>query len=310
MRHNHLFKALPPRYAFLMKIISLGEVLWDILPSTEHLGGAPFNFASHAHNLGHQVCFVSAVGNDPHGNQALKQMIEAGLSTRFIRRVPDHPTGTVTVTIDLLGLPHYTIHRPAAYDFPALGPSDLDILLHPAPDWIYFGTLQQMSAPAHDLTLRLLAGAPAAKRFYDVNLRTDSFTPELVRILALHADVLKLNEQEVSALSEIAGIETVSSERFCRNCLSAFQLDAICITLGPNGCALLMNNDYVESPGFPAKVADTIGAGDAFSAALLHGINAGWPVSQIAGFANRVGALIASRPGGTPSWTVTEAMAL
>lgn len=293
-----------------MKIISLGEVLWDVLPSAEHLGGAPFNFAWHAHNLGHEVCFVSAVGNDQRGNQALKQMAEAGLSTRFIRRVPDHPTGAVTVTMDSLGLPHYTIHRPAAYDFPALDPSDLDTLLHSTPDWIYFGTLQQMSAPAHGLALKLLAAASSAKRFYDVNLRDGSFTPELVRMLGQHAQVLKLNEQEVPALREIAAIQCDSREQFCRNCLSAFNLDVLCITLGPRGCALLMDNEYLESPGFPTKVADTIGSGDAFSAALLHGISAGWPLSQVAGFANRVGAVVASRPGGTPHWTVTEAMAL
>lgn len=293
-----------------MKIVSVGEVLWDILPFAEHLGGAPFNFAWHAHNLGHDVCFVSAVGNDLRGSQALEQMTDAGLSTRFIRRVPDHPTGTVTVAMDPLGLPHYTIHRPAAYDFPVLDPSDLDTLLHPAPDWIYFGTLQQMSAPAHDLTLRLLAAAPAAKRFYDINLRPDSFTPELIQRLARHAHVLKLNEQEVPLLREIAGIQGDSREQFCRNCLSAFQLDALCITFGPDGCALLMNDEFLESPGFPVKVADTVGAGDAFSAALLHGINTGWAAPDIAAFANRVGALVASRPGGTPEWSVDEALTL
>jgi fructokinase len=293
-----------------MKIVSVGEVLWDVLPSTEHLGGAPFNFAWHAHNLGHEVCFVSAVGNDLHGNQALKQMAQAGLSTSFVRRISNYPTGTVTVAMDSLGLPQYTIHRPAAYDFPALRPADFDALLTPPPDWIYFGTLQQTNAPAHDLTLRLLVSAPSAKRFYDMNLRAKTFTPELVQKLARHAHVLKLNEQEVRVLREIAGIKGASSEMFCRECLNAFQLDAICITLGAKGCALLINNEYVESPGFPVKVADTIGAGDAFSAALVHGIRLGWPVCQVADFANRVGALVASRPGGTPHWSVTEAMAL
>ena len=293
-----------------MKIVSVGEVLWDILASAEHLGGAPFNFAWHAHNLGHDVCFVSAVGNDYRGHQALEQMAEAGLTTRFIRRVPDHPTGTVTVAMDSLGLPHYTIHRPAAYDFPALSPADFDSLLHPTPDWIYFGTLQQMSAPASDLTLKLLAAAPSARRFYDVNLRVGSFTPELVRTLAQHAHVLKLNKQEVPALREIAAIQGDSREQFCRNCLSAFQPEVICVTLGPQGCALLMDNEYLEAPGFRIHVADTIGAGDAFSAALVHSMNSGWPARQIAAFANRVGALIASRPGGIPHWTVTEAMAL
>jgi fructokinase len=292
-----------------MKIVSIGEVLWDILPSAEHLGGAPFNFAWHAHNLGHDVCFVSAVGDDPYGNQALERIAESGLSTRFIRRV-DCPTGTVTVATDSLGLPHYTIHRPAAYDFPALTPAEFDALLSPAPDWIYFGTLQQMSAPAHALTLKLMSAAPAAKRFYDINLRSNSYTPELIRKLARHTNILKLNEQEVPALRQIGGFQGDSVAQFCRNCRRIFQLDAICVTLGPQGCALLLDNEYLEAPGFPVKVVDTIGAGDAFSAALLHGINAGWAPSRIGDFANRIGALVASRPGGTPKWTIAEAMAL
>ena len=292
-----------------MKIVSFGEVLWDILPSREHLGDAPFNFAWHAHNLGHEVCFISAVGNDQRGSQALEQMADLGLSTRFVRRVSD-PTGTVTVALDSLGLPQYVIHRPAAYDFPALGPGQFDALLNPAPDWIYFGTLQQTSVPAHKLLLKLLAAAPAARYFYDVNLRVGSFTPELVHVLARHAHVLKLNEQEIPVLRDITGIQGGSLEQFCRNCLRTFQLSAVCITLGPKGCALLMDNEYLEAPGFSVKVADTIGAGDASSAALIHGIGAGWTAARIAEFANRIGALIASRPGGTPKWTMAEAMAL
>jgi fructokinase len=293
-----------------MKIISLGEVLWDILPSREHLGGAPFNFAWHAHNLGHEVCFVSAVGNDQRGSQTLEQMEDLGLSARFVRREANYATGTVTATLDSLGLPQYVIHRPAAYDFPALGPAEFEALLHPDPDWIYFGTLQQMSAPAHDILLKLMAAAPAAKRFYDVNLRVNCFTPDLVRNLALHAHILKLNEQEIPVLREIGGFQGDSLEQFCRGCLRAFQLDAVCVTLGPKGCALSLGNEYLEAPGCAISVADTIGAGDGFSAALIHGIGAGWTAERIAEFANRIGALIASRPGGTPEWTMAEAMAL
>jgi fructokinase len=293
-----------------MKIVSFGEVLWDVLPSTEHLGGAPFNFAWHAHNLGHEVCFISAVGNDQRGSQALEQMADLGLSTRFVRRVSNFPTGTVTVALDSLELPQYVIHRPTAYDFPALGAAEFDALLNPAPDWIYFGTLQQTSPPAHNLLLKLMAAAPVARYFYDVNLRAGSFTPELVLALARHARVLKLNEQEIFVLRDISGLQGRSLEQFCRNCLRIFELTAVCITLGPKGCALLLDGEYLEAPGFSVKVADTIGAGDAFSAALLHGISAGWTAARIAEFANRIGALIASRPGGTPKWTMAEVIAL
>jgi fructokinase len=292
-----------------MKIISLGEVLWDILPTAEHLGGAPFNFAWHAHNLGHEVCFVSAVGNDDRGRRALERMGQAGLATRFVHRTSDHATGTVTVSLDPSG-PQYRIHRPAAYDFPALSPAEFNALLTPPPDWIYFGALQQMSVPARDLTQRLLDAASAARRFYDVNLRDGSYTAGLVRTLIQQAHVLKLSHEELPLVEEMCGIEGASPEQFCRAIAAAFELETVCITRGAEGCALLLNGEYVEAAGFPIRVADAIGAGDAFSAALVHGMSSGWPAQQTAPFANRVGALVASRPGGTPCWSVTEAMAL
>lgn len=298
-----------------MKIISLGEVLWDILPGAEHLGGAPFNFALHARNLGYDVSFISAVGNDDRGRRALAMMEQAGLSSRFIRRTSDHPTGTVTVSFDPSLGPRYLIHRPAAYDFPALNPADLSALLTPPPDWIYFGTLQQMSVPARDLTRRLLDAAPAARRFYDVNLRAGSYAPNLVRTLIQQAHVLKLNHQELPLVKEMCGIEmcgieAASLEQFCREIAGVFTLKTVCVTRGAEGCALLLDGEYVEAGGLPIQLADAIGAGDAFSAALVHGIGSGWPARRAADFANRVGALVASRPGGTPRWTVTEAMAL
>ena len=293
-----------------MKIISLGEVLWDILPGAEHLGGAPFNFAQHARNLAHDVSFVSAVGNDHRGRRALELMEQAGLATSFVRTASDHPTGTVTVSFDPSLGPQYRIHRPAAYDFPALSPAEFDALLTPPPTWIYFGTLQQMSVPARDLTARLLDAAPAARRFYDVNLRAGSFTPNLVRTLMRQAQVLKLSYEELPLVKEICGIAHGALEQFCREIARAFELESVCVTRAAEGCVLLLEGEYVEARGFPVQMADAIGAGDAFSAALVHGISSGWPAHQAAGFAYRVGALVASRPGGSPHWTVTEAMAL
>ena len=292
-----------------MKIISLGEVLWDILPGAEHLGGAPFNFALHARNLGHDVSFISAVGNDDRGRRALELMEQACLATRFVHRDSDHPTGTVAVSFGPSG-PQYRIHRPAAYDFPALDPDALSALLTPPPDWIYFGTLQQVSSQARDLTQRLLDAAPAARRFYDVNLRAGSYTPDLIRTLVRQAHVLKLNLQELPLVKEVCGLQVTSLEQFCRESASVYGLETVCVTRGAEGCALLMNGEYVEAGGYPIQLADAIGAGDAFSAGLVHGISSGWPTLPVADFANRVGALVASRPGGSPHWTVTEAMAL
>src|SRR5262249_55636272 len=170
-----------------MKMISIGEVLWDVIGEAEHLGGAPFNFAAHVCRLGHEVRFVSAVGMDNRGDRVLQRMQEMNLSTRYLTRVPEYSTGHVTVSLDSSGQPSFVIHRPAAFDFLCLTASDFESPLSPPPDLIYFGTLQQMSAHARALTLRVLQANWHARRFYDVNLRTGCYESALVRELMEHA---------------------------------------------------------------------------------------------------------------------------
>src|SRR5215510_14469466 len=114
-----------------MKIISIGEVLWDVIGKTEHPGGAPFNFAAHASKLGHEVLFVSAVGTDHRGDRILQRMKAMNLTTRYVTRLPEISTGHVSVSLDSAGQPTFVIHRRAAYDFPCLTASDLESLLSP-----------------------------------------------------------------------------------------------------------------------------------------------------------------------------------
>ncbi|HXB23069.1 MAG TPA: carbohydrate kinase [Candidatus Solibacter sp.] len=296
-----------------MKIISIGEVLWDVIGDEEHPGGAPFNFAAHARRLGHEVFFVSAVGKDLRGEKILDSMAETGLSTCYVRSVKNQPTGVVTVTVDSSGQPDYVIHRPAAYDFPRLTQPEVEELLSPLPIWIYYGTLQQTSSAAHDLTMSLLRSGRDARRFYDVNLRRGCYTPELVRELMAEATVIKLNQQEVGEIANMFGdsYPAVSTlEDFCRRYTAQFEWEAICVTRGDQGCAVLMGGRYVESPAYPVRVIDAVGAGDAFSAAFVHGFSANWEPAEIADFANRVGAVVASRPGAIPNWTTEEALQL
>jgi len=146
-----------------MKIVSVGEILWDLVEGREFLGGAPLNFALHAARLGHQALMVSAVGDDDRGLRSLAEISARALRTDFISRVPGHPTGTVTVKMSHHGLPDYVIHRPAAYDFPVLDAAALNSLASPLPDWIYFGTLQQLSPAAHEVLKTILAAAPHAR---------------------------------------------------------------------------------------------------------------------------------------------------
>lgn len=293
-----------------MKIVSIGEVLWDVIGDQEHLGGATFNFSAHARNLGHEVYFVSAVGNDERGDRVLECMARMDLSSVFVRRTMDCPTGIASVRLDAAGQPTFRIERPAAYDFPELTAADLKVLLSPAPDWIYFGTLHQMSAEARELTNRLLAAKSGARTFYDINLRPACFNSELVRDLMPQATVVKLNDEEVPEVDRMQGRNHATLEEFCRDYATDFGWEAVCVTRGPRGCALLMGRDFIEAPGYDVPVVDTVGAGDAFAAAFLHGLDKGWPALQVADFANRVGALITSRPGAVPRWTSEEIKSL
>jgi fructokinase len=256
------------------------------------------------------VSFVSAVGGDARGHLALAKARELGLDTRFIRTVPDHPTGIVTVTVDAGGQPSYVIHRPAAYDFASLDEPDFAALASPPPDWIAFGTLFSMHPHARQLLRTAIQRFPAARRFYDINLRHDSYTPELVACLCELAQVVKLNDVEVGMVGQIVGTPETTLESFCRRYAARFGWQAVCVTRGSEGCALLLAGEYLELPGYRVKVADTVGAGDAFAAALVHGIHAGWPAREVGDFANRLGALVASRSGGVPAWTTNELQAL
>ena len=293
-----------------MNVITIGEILWDVVGDTEHPGGAPFNFAAHLAKLGHRISFVSAVGADERGQRILDCMSELGLSRRYVRIDKEHSTGTATVTLDGKGQPRFAIPRPAAYDFPELTNTDLKQLLSPPPDWISFGTLLQMSAQARRLTLQILDAAPRARRFYDVNLRPNCYEPSLVHELLSRAAVVKLNDTEASEITQMFGGGRGSLEQFCRSYATKFKWEAVCVTRGPEGCVMLINDEYVAAQGYPIKAVDTIGAGDAFAAAFVHGTGSGWPAWEIADFANRVGAVVASYSGAIPDWTIEQAKAL
>ncbi|MFB3826094.1 MAG: PfkB family carbohydrate kinase [Bryobacteraceae bacterium] len=270
-----------------MNIVVIGEILWDVFADSERLGGAPFNFAVHARRLGHEVMFVSAVGDDDRGRRALERAARYGLPTDFIRVAPDMATGAVTVFLDAAGQPDFTIHRPAAYDALRLDAGQLGRIASAKPGWIYYGTLLQTDPNAYRVTLDLLRALPRARRFYDINLRRDSYTPELVRTLMAAADAVKLNDEEAALFPEY----------------SACSITAV--TRGERGCALRIRGDYAECPACPVTVVDTVGAGDAFAAAFLHGLDQGWSAAKTGDFANRLAASIAAQRGAVPEAQAT-----
>jgi fructokinase len=287
----------------------LGEVLWDLFDHSRRLGGAPLNFAANAARLGHSALLISAVGNDSLGEEAAEAIQALGLTTAFLQRTSRFPTGAARVQMGPGDQNRFMIERPAAYDAVCISDRDLEQLISHAPVWLYYGTLFA-STPAGEAALcRLSNAVPAAMRFYDLNLRPDCWSSALVTRLMRNADVVKLNEEELACVQEFTGLPR-STETFCREGANHYNWQAVCVTLGARGCAVLAHGDYVESEGHVVDVADTVGAGDAFAAAFMHGLVSEWPVTEIAAFANRLGALVASRKGAIPAWTLEEAVAL
>jgi fructokinase len=290
----------------LCRVAAIGEILWDLFDNSKTLGGAPLNFAAHTARLGSQVLLVSAVGDDELGHRALEAIQDSGLDTRFIQQAPSFPTGAARVQLGPNGQTSFRIERPAAYDAVSLSAEDFGEIAAWSPDWLYYGTLF-----AHDgrsrLTLKALASAvPGAAKFYDVNLRPNCYSPDLVLELLALADVVKMNETEMSSVAALAGLPENRLEDFCAAGSARFGWDAIAVTLGECGCSVWQRGEYAEAPGRRVQVADTVGAGDAFAAAMLCGLCRGWSASAIADFANQLGSLVASRPGGTPEWSIDE----
>jgi fructokinase len=294
-------------------ILCLGEVLWDLFEDGRRLGGAPLNFGAHAHRLGYPVILISALGADEPGDRAAKEIIALDLDTRLLQTTSRYATGTAHIRRGPDGATEFAIARPAAYDAVEISATDLGLLQQTAPSWLYYGTLFASAASGKLVLDRLLEALPGTMRFYDVNLRPGSDSQELVRELLEQADVVKLNEAELQRVHAFAGLP-LNVESFCRAAVERYGWHAVGVTLGDRGCAMLAGGQYVEAASHPVEVIDTVGAGDAFAAAFLHGLSRNWPAAEVAAFANRIGAWVAARPGAipdyTPDWTQEEAVKL
>lgn len=289
-----------------MRIISVGEVLWDIFDDGELLGGAPLNFSASLQRLGHTVSLLTGVGTDERGDLTLRRMRELGISTAFVQSTR-RDTGTARVTLDTMGHATFVIPRPAAFDSLVVDSALRMRIAELQGEWLYFGTLAQTEESNLALLREIFQGTPSIRGFYDMNLREGHWNLPLVQHLSTLAHVLKLNDVEAETLSSLVQPgEAFSLERFCRYWSSQHALETICVTLGSQGCAVFADDQLHYFPGYQVEVVDTVGAGDAFAAGFLHAMSQTWPLEHRAAFANALGAVVASRAGATPNWTVAD----
>jgi len=251
-------------------IVGIGEVLWDMLPSGKQLGGAPANFAYHANALGAEGIVVSHIGRDDLGKEIVRRLNALGLETPYVATDPQHPTGRVDVRLDSGGVPDYVIHAPAAWDFITADPELLDIAYQSAA--VCYGTLAQRSPVSRD-TIRTFLGRtrPGCLRVFDINLRQAYYTGALIRELLAVSTVLKLNDAELPVVAKILELEG-DELSVARRLMADYPLRVVALTRGPNGSILFTPTETSDHPGVRVRVVDTVGAGDAFTAALVMGL--------------------------------------
>jgi fructokinase len=279
-------------------IVGLGELLWDLLPAGAQLGGAPANFAYITSLLGDKGIPASRLGQDSLGTDAIRRLEELGLSSEFIQKDANHSTGTVKVEVDGTGQPRFEVAESVAWDF-LEWTSQWQELAQQA-DAVCFGSLAQRSEPSRATIRRfLLAMRKSAVRVFDVNLRQNFYTKEVLAESMKLATIVKLNHEELPGIMSVFDLEICGEEASARQLLS-HEVKLVCVTRGSRGSFLVSADERSEHPGFKVKVADTVGAGDAFTAALVHGYLRGTSLPQINETANRVGAWVASQSGATP----------
>lgn len=283
------------------ELIGLGELLWDCFPDKRLPGGAPANVAFHAQQLGLRAAVASRVGTDELGDEICSFLVSQGLSTDLIQRDSTRSTGTVTVSPQTETGVHYTFLENSAWDGLEAQPELMEAVRECRS--ICFGTLaQRRSSSRHTIHRCLQNAARDCLIVYDVNLRPPFVNKEWIEKSVEVAKVIKLNDDEVNVLAPMLDFSTSDQIRFAKGLLDRYrQLELVSITRGACGCVGVTCDEIVELPGNPIEVADTVGAGDAFTAAMIFGRLQNWPLAKTYDLANRYGALVASRPGAMPA---------
>lgn len=283
-----------------LKVIGIGELLWDILPGGKHLGGAPCNFVYHAQKQGAEAYVLSAVGNDDNGKEILQLLKSKGISSELID-VNDKPTGTVEVELDSNGIPQYTIHENVAWDY--IEPGITNKLVVSNADIVCFGSLAQRNRVSGDTIQHLL---PACKStaliVFDINLRQNFYSKEIIEKSMDFCNVLKLNEDELPVVCDLLKIEGESEEEQISYLIKHYNFKLVAFTKGAEGSLLMTANEksYIKTP--KVKVKDTVGAGDSFTAVMIINFAKGDSLKELHQKAVDISAFVCMRDGAMPKY--------
>lgn len=283
-----------------MKVLIFGEILWDIIEGKKHLGGAPLNFAAHTFQCGQESGIISSLGRDDLGNEALHLVKSLNVNTDLVQRTDKYNTGTVIVTLDK-GQPDYDIITGVAFDF--INAEKLNSEFINQYDAFYFGSLIQRNKESQQALYEILENFKFDKIFYDVNLRKDCYSKDIIEKSLSFCTMLKVNDEEVTVISDLLYDQHLDFESFSNKVIKNYpQIELVIITAGKEGCFVFFEGKLLVAPGIAVDVKDTVGAGDSFSAAFLCTYNKTNDPMKAATLANQVGAFVASSSGPIPKF--------
>ncbi|MDE6191853.1 MAG: carbohydrate kinase [Muribaculum sp.] len=280
-------------------VIGMGEALWDVLPEGKKLGGAPANFAYHVSQFGLPSSVVSAVGDDALGYEILENFASKGLN-HLIEKVP-YPTGTVQVEIDQAGIPQYEIKENVAWDnIPYTARLES---LAARTKAVCFGSLAQRNVVSRNTINRFLDAMPESDDnlvVFDVNLRQGFYNKEILCNSMSRCNILKINDEELVTVSRMFGYPGIDLQDKCWILLGKYNLKMLILTCGINGSYVFTPGNVSFQPTPKVEVADTVGAGDSFTAAFIASILKGKPVSEAHALAVKVSAYVCTQKGAMP----------
>lgn len=280
-------------------VVGMGEALWDVLPEGKKIGGAPANFAYHVSQFGLPSCVVSAVGDDSLGHEIVENFTSKGLN-HLIEQVP-YPTGTVQVEIDQAGIPQYEIKENVAWDnipYTAMLES-----LAEKTRAVCFGSLAQRNVVSRNTINRFLDAMPQRDDtlvVFDVNLRQGFYNKEILCNSMSRCNILKINDEELVAVSRMFGYPGIDLQDKCWILLGKYNLKMLILTCGINGSYVFTPGNVSFQPTPQVEVADTVGAGDSFTAAFISSILKGKPVAEAHALAVQTSAFVCTQKGAMP----------
>ncbi len=280
-------------------IAGIGEILFDVLHDSEELGGAPINFAYHVNSLGAKGYAISTIGDDVRGREVLNELRRRQLSTECITVIDRYPTGYVEAHLDAAGVATYDFPDDTAWDH--LTVNDFAVQIAGRLACVCFGSLVQRSEISRKELVRFLELTPSTTlKVFDLNLRQDFYSKDVVLQSLRYADILKLNDDELPVLAAMLGL-TGDDRSMLGAVVAEYNLKLAALTRGGKGSLLVSAGHYSDHPGIRAeKIADTIGAGDAFTAATVISFLKGYELDRINEKANRVAAWVCSQKGAMP----------